>query len=100
MRTVITPLSRPVGDQGDSDRAGPAKGRHRQAKRPLEAIPRITLTKQEAADALGMSVDSFERYVQPFVKTIALSRGLVLIPVDELKRWARENARYLAGEVA
>ena len=34
-------------------------------------IPRIALTRQEAAEALGMgSVDSFERHVQPHVRMI------------------------------
>lgn len=57
----------------------------------IRAVPRITLTKREAADSLGMSVDSFERYVQPEVRVIR--RGtLRLIPVKDLERWASENA--------
>lgn len=80
--------------------AGNEGSKRSRVKRPLEAVPRLTLTKEEAANSLGISVDSFERYVQPYIKTIAPSRGIVLIPVGELERWVRENARYLAGQVA
>lgn len=39
-----------------------------------------------------MSVDHFERYVQPDLRTVIAGR-LVLVPVSELERWARLNAR-------
>jgi excisionase family DNA binding protein len=55
------------------------------------AIPRILLSKVEAAEILGMSVDSFERYVQPHVRAVRKGR-LVRFPVSELERWAEENA--------
>ena len=55
------------------------------------ALPRIALTRVESAAALGMSVDSFERYVQPFVRVIRRGR-LVLVPVAELERWADAEA--------
>lgn len=55
-------------------------------------IPRVALTREEAALALGMgSVDSFERYVQPHVRMIRRGR-LRLVPVAELERWAEESA--------
>ena len=54
-------------------------------------IPRIALTREEAAASLGMSVDSFERYVQPHVRLIRAG-ALRLVPVAELERWADENA--------
>ena len=54
------------------------------------AVPRITLTRAEAATALGMSLDSFERHVQPEVK--AIYRGkLRLYRISELERWAERN---------
>ena len=37
-------------------------------------VPRLILHRQEAADALGMSFDSFERHVQPYVRIIRLGR--------------------------
>lgn len=55
------------------------------------AAPRIALTKAEAAAALGMSVDSFERYVGPEVRCVRRGR-MRLFPVAEIERWASENA--------
>jgi hypothetical protein len=53
--------------------------------------PRLSLNKQEAAVCLGLSVDSFERYVQPELRVIRRGR-LRLFPVIELERWIAENA--------
>jgi hypothetical protein len=57
------------------------------------AIPRVTLTKVEAAEALGISVDSFERHVQPELRLIRRGR-MRLVPMRELQRWASENASF------
>jgi hypothetical protein len=54
-------------------------------------VPRVAVTRQEAAAALGMSLDSFERHVQSELKLIRRGK-LRLIPVVELERWAIENA--------
>jgi hypothetical protein len=62
------------------------------------AVTPIALPKPAAAAALGMSVDSFERYVQADVRCIRRGR-MRLFPVDELKRWADENAETLFGEI-
>ncbi len=60
-------------------------------------ITPIALSKPDAAAALGMSVDSFERYVMADVRCVRRGR-LRLFPVAELERWANENAeRLLAG---
>jgi hypothetical protein len=57
-------------------------------------IPAIALSKPAAAASLGMSVDSFERYVMADVRCIR--RGSMrLFPVAELERWADENAERL-----
>jgi hypothetical protein len=59
----------------------------------------IALPKPAAAAALGISVDSFERYVQADVRCIR--RGsLRLYPVSELQRWADENAERLLEDAA
>jgi hypothetical protein len=55
-------------------------------------IPRIALTREQAAAALGMSLDSFERHVQPHLRMLRLGR-MRLVPVRELERWAEEHAR-------
>jgi hypothetical protein len=57
------------------------------------SIPRIALSRAEAAESLGMSLDSFERYVQPYVRLVRRGR-MRLVPVKELERWAAENAEW------
>jgi hypothetical protein len=52
--------------------------------------PRLALTKREAAAALGMSVDSFERHVQPELRVVRRGR-LRLFALMEIECWLREN---------
>ncbi len=59
-------------------------------------VPRVALSRQEAAASLEMSIDSFERHVQPELRLIR-RRKLRLVPVAELERWANENAESLFG---
>lgn len=62
-------------------------------------VPRLALTREEAAAALGMSLDSFERHVQRDLRLVRRGR-LVLVPVVELERWvAAEAAVTLPSEV-
>jgi excisionase family DNA binding protein len=49
------------------------------------------LTPVEAADALGLSRDSFDRYVRDELRLVRRGR-LVLVPVRELERWIERNA--------
>ena len=66
---------------------------------PSKAVPRIALTRAEAAEALGMSLDSFERHAQPELRLVRRGR-LRLVPVRELERWLDRNAeRPLAEEL-
>jgi excisionase family DNA binding protein len=53
-------------------------------------LPRVTLSKREAADVLGVSVDHLERRILPDLRVIRTGRR-VLIRVGELERWARDN---------
>ena len=62
--------------------------------RPVQPVPRVTLTRKEAAAALGISLNHFERRVQPELKVV-LSGQLVSIPVSELERWVQRHARLL-----
>jgi hypothetical protein len=57
----------------------------------IAPVPRVTLTRAEAAASLGVSLDSFETHVQPDVRMIRLG-AIRLVPVSELQRWATENA--------
>ena len=56
-----------------------------------EKPPRLALTRPEAAAAIGCSIDSFERHIQPELRLIRRGR-LRLIPVVELERWLDRNA--------
>ncbi len=68
----------------------------RAPKRPLVSVPRYALTRAEAAAALGMSINHFERKVQPDLKVI-FSGQLVLVPAAELERWVQRNARRIVA---
>jgi hypothetical protein len=57
----------------------------------------IAVSRADAAQALGMSLDSFERFVQPDIRIIRRGR-LRLVPVSELQRWATENAERLLDD--
>jgi excisionase family DNA binding protein len=66
--------------------------RHQLAQQAAVAVvSRITFSKREAADALGVSVDFFEQHVMSELRVIRRGR-LVLVPVDELRRWVEKNA--------
>ena len=66
----------------------------RRSTRPLAPVPRYTLTRREAAASLGISINHFERKVQPELKVV-LSGQLVLIPVAEMERWVQRHAHQL-----
>ena len=69
-------------------------GKSRQTR---QRVKRLALTRAEAAEAIGMSIDSFERYVQPELKIVRVGR-LRLIQVRELERWLQENAAHVLEE--
>lgn len=82
----------------DAETAIAGLGAARLAGRPN--LPRLALTKQEAAKALGISVDHFERHVLPDIRVIRTGRGqrkLMLVPMRELERWVDEHAAYALG---
>jgi excisionase family DNA binding protein len=54
-------------------------------------LGRLALSKREAADALGVSVDFFEKHIMPELRIIRRGRRR-LIPVREVERWLDENA--------
>lgn len=55
--------------------------------------PRLGLTIEEAAAAVGMSESSFKRHVQPELRIVR--RGsLRIIPVPEIERWLEGNAAF------
>jgi hypothetical protein len=66
--------------------------------RSIAPVPRIALTREEAAAALGMSLSHFERHVQPELRLIR-SGSVRVVPVREIERWANANAAlYATGD--
>jgi hypothetical protein len=60
------------------------------------APPRLGLTVEEAAKAVGMSESSFKRHVQPELRIVR--RGsLRIIPVREIEKWLEGNATLAAA---
>lgn len=55
------------------------------------AVPRMLLTRQEAAEALGMSLRHFQRHAQPFLPCV-YSGQLRLYRPRDLERWAEDEA--------
>jgi hypothetical protein len=54
-------------------------------------VPRMLLSRREAAAALGMSLRHFQRYVQPYVRCV-YSGQLRLYRPRDLERWADDEA--------
>ena len=57
----------------------------------IEQVPRVTLTMDEAAAALGISRDFLDQHVVHELRTVRRGRKR-LVSVDELQRWARVNS--------
>jgi excisionase family DNA binding protein len=51
----------------------------------------LALTRAQAAAAIGVSINTFERHVQPQLRVVRVGR-LRLFPVKELERWLELNA--------
>ena len=58
---------------------------------PVGPVPRVALTIEDAAVAIGMSKRSFERHVMPDIRIIRIGR-IRLIAITELERWANTTA--------
>lgn len=58
--------------------------------------PRLVVTREEAAEALGLSVDSFDRHVRPEIRVLRTGRRLG-IPVSELQKWIDRNSVRAGG---
>lgn len=66
-----------------------ATGKARPVDRPFGEA--LTLTKQEAADVLGLSLSSFDRHVLPKVAVVTGIGSSVRIARSELERWLDQN---------
>jgi hypothetical protein len=54
-------------------------------------VPRMLLTRQEAAATLGMSLRHFQRHVQPYMRCV-YSGQLRLYRPRDLEQWAEDEA--------
>lgn len=63
---------------------------YRQATPPRVAlhVPRVLLTICEAAQAVGVSTDTFRRFILPELRVVRASPRLTLVRIAELERWA------------
>jgi hypothetical protein len=59
-------------------------------------IPRLGLSRAEAAAALGISLDSFERHVQPTLPMVYRGKHRI-ISVTALERWLDQQAEASHG---
>jgi AraC-like DNA-binding protein len=94
---AIQRVGRSVATTSQRERSGKSEGLNvpkAGPRRPLQAVPRFALTREEAAASLGMSVSHFERNVQPTMGVVR-SGQLVLVPVAELERWLQRNAHLV-----
>lgn len=68
-------------------------------KRIRRAIPRLAFNQQEAAEALGISVDHFERHVKADLPVI-YSGSLRLYPRKAIEQWLEANTVRRGRQVA
>jgi excisionase family DNA binding protein len=67
-------------------------------RRGSSRVPSLALSKTEAAQALGLSLDTFNEYVYPELRVVRRTGRRILIPVRELEAWLDRNAaRTLEG---
>ena len=58
---------------------------------------RLTYSRKQAAEALGVSISTIDRRVVPAVKTVKTPWGQRLIPVAELERFIKEHLESTQG---
>ena len=64
---------------------------------PTEVTLRLALSRQEAAVAIGVSVDFLDEHVMPELRVVRKGRRKI-IPVRELERWLAANAALALHE--
>jgi hypothetical protein len=67
--------------------------------RPAERVVRLTYTRRQAAEALGVSLSTIDRRVVPVLRTFLNDWGMRLIPVDELERYVAEHTQAAREEL-
>jgi hypothetical protein len=59
-------------------------------------VRRLALSKQEAAEAFGVSVDFFDEHIAFELRMVRRGRRR-LVPIRELERWLDKNADLAGG---
>jgi excisionase family DNA binding protein len=59
---------------------------------PVAPVPRVALTREEAAHSLGVSLSFFAKHVQPQLKLVRIGSAR-LVPLRELERWLEREAQ-------
>jgi excisionase family DNA binding protein len=62
----------------------------------VSPVPRVCLTRDEAAMALGVSLSHFQRHIAPELRTIR-SGSVRLFAVAELEAWADRQSTLAGG---
>lgn len=65
--------------------------------RPVQDVPRIALTQEEAAASLGVSVSHYRRHIQPHLKIVRSGSARLVAPA-ELQRYVDQQARLAGAE--
>src|SRR5215204_4737512 len=58
-----------------------------------DEVQRLSYTRSQAAEALGISVQTIDRRVVPAIDTVKTAWGSRLIPVSELERYLAEHSQ-------
>jgi excisionase family DNA binding protein len=75
----------------DTAPSSPLSGSPQPQTPRVRPVPRLALTPSEAAEALGVSRDSFDRHIAHELRLVRRGR-LVLVPVSELEAWLSRSA--------
>jgi hypothetical protein len=78
-----------------AQQAGPAA-----TARAQEGVPRLALSRAEAARALGVSLRTLDRQVVPRIQSARLEDGTRLIPLAELERYLAERMQPARAPLA
>lgn len=74
----------------------PAKRYERGGRTREAGVPRLALSPDEAAAALGVSRDHFDEHIGPELRIVRRGRRK-LVPTAELTRWLDEAAARTLG---
>jgi excisionase family DNA binding protein len=81
--------ARPTSNRRADFRAGDLMKRRR-------AVPVLAVGIAEAAEALGVSQDTFNEVIRPDLRLVRIGRRR-LVAITELERWLDENAEHTLG---